>query len=1061
MINNMIAWWARNTVAANLLMVGIIIAGLLAYFQMERELDPKINFSGLQIRATWPGASPLEVEEQIVSRIEQALSDVDGIDFMRSYSGEGSGVVWMRALRTEDFKTFRDQAKQRVDSIATFPPAMEPVQIRQWTNDYPFMRLRLSGDIGEKQLKHLADQVRREVQALEHISLTNQFGTRAEEIKIELSPEALEQYNLSFTEVSNAIRNNSLNFSSGAIRTDVGNLGLAIRMQADSEQKFNDIIIRQTADGGTIRLGDIANVIDGFEDEELLATVNGEATVLINILNSETMQIEKASAEVREYMKERRKTLPEGVSLEVWDDGAINFRSNLGLLLGSAGIGLLLVLGVLFLTLRPIVAIWVAGGVGTAYLGAFIFLPGLDISINFISMFSFLLVLGIVVDDAIIVGENIHNECSKTGGGLTGAVLGAQLVAKPVIYGVLTSIIAFLPWIFVNGDASEFTRNITWVVVFALTFSLVESLLILPAHLSKMKPRKNKNPLTRLQKYVADGIITLAERYYRPIANWASEQRWTVLMLMIGSFVVVDFGLRGAGYIPFDFDVAVEADEIQITVNMPDGSPYSRAEEILRQLQEGQREFEAEMIANQIVVAQDDEGNDIQIIDAWYTRARASNLMAIVKLARNEVRPTKLDGSPFSAKELGVRLRELIGDIPDAEEVIVNTERGEGNASVQFAIAHDDFAMLREATDDLMAQLRTYDELYDVRDNQSSAIQEAQFTLKPGAVKLGLTLGEVARQVRQAYFGEEPLRLPRNGEDVRVKVLFPKETRRDLESLRQFRVLTPTGERVPLEAVADVDYAPGISGILHYERKRAITVSADLKTESSSKVLEDLNKNYWERFDKAYPGVQREGIGQQRGEARFLSEIASVYMVAFFAMYALLAIAFRSYTQPLLIMVAIPFAYIGALLGHYFTGVTYTMLSIFGIAAAAGVVVNDNLVMVDYCNQLRDRGFDAKTAMVEAGVRRFRPIFLTTLTTVIGLLPMLLERSQEAAFLKPIVVALSFGVLFDFFVTLLLVPALYRIGIDIKLVLWTKPKNFFFWLYFPNRHKKDDTVVAE
>lgn len=1053
-MNGLIAWWARNNVAANLLMLGIMVSGLLAYFQMERELDPKVNFNGITIEAAWPGASPQDVEEQIIARIEEAVSDLDSIDTIQGNANEGAGRVQMRAFETVDFTTFQNEVKQRVDSIATFPTTMEPLRIRRWTNDYAYMRLALSGDVPEKELKHLADRMRKEVLGLEHVSLVTLFGTREEEVSVEVSPDALQRYDITFDDISMAIRLNSLNLTSGTVRTESGEYKLTTRALADNAEEIGDIVVRQTADGGTIRISDVATVVDGFEDNELLATVNGVPTVLINILNSETMQIQKASAEVREWVEERKKTLPEGITLQVWDDGAINFSSNLGLLLSSAGLGLLLVMIVLFLTLRPVVAIWVSIGIATAYLGAFIFLPSIGISINFISMFSFLLVLGIVVDDAIIVGENIHSECNKTGGGITGATLGAQLVAKPVIFGVATTIIAFLPWIFITGNTSDFTRNITWVVVFALIFSLIEALLILPSHLSKMKPRDQMGALGRMQKRIADGIVISAERFYRPVAIWGSDNRWFVVFVMVGIFAVFNNGILGQGYIGFQFDPNIEADEININVTMPDGTPYSRAEEILAQMQYAQSILQEEVASEQ--KAQGTEG--VKLIENWYTRARATDLIAIVKLARPEKRPLGADGESYTARQAALRLRELIGEIPDAEEVRVTYQRNESNPGVQFAIGHADLDVLQAASTAVMDHLRTYDIAFDIRDNLQGVSQEARFALRPGAQKLGLTLSDVSQQVRQGYFGEEPMRLPRGGEDVRIKVRYPKEVREDIESLESFRIRTPDGSYVPLESVAEITYAPGISAILHWDRRRAAIISADLKEDQANQIIEEMKEKFWPQWEQDFPGAKQRAIGQARGQQRFFSELLSLYSVALLTMYALLAIAFRSYWQPLLIMVAIPFAYVGALIGHLVTDTPLTFFSFFGVAAAAGVVVNDNLVMVDYCNRLKERGMEARDAMIEAGVKRFRPIFLTTLTTVIGLLPMLLERSQEAAFLQPMVLALSFGVMFDFFVTLLLVPAMYRAGGDLS-TLFGKPVRFIKGLYF--QAKADAPDAAE
>lgn len=1016
-MNGLIEWWSRNTVAANLLMVGIIIGGLIGYFKLEREIDPTVRFNGLQVTVAWPGAGPKEIEEQIVSRIEESFSDLDNIDFIRSFSREGVGQVWMKALDTVDFPQFMNAAKDRIDAINSFPRDMEPPQVQQWVNRDEYLRVALHGNISERRLKRLAETLRREVAALPNISLVELFGVRNEEVSIEVSEESLRRYNLSFSEVAAAIRNSSLNLSSGSVRTEAGDSQLTVRNRADSQADFASIIVRQTGDGGIIRVGDVATVVDGFEDNEILATLNGEPAVLIQVMSGETMQIVDASNAVREWIEKRSETLPAGVTLTLWTDQAEAFKGRMSTIMGSAGQGLVLVLLVLMFTLRPIVAFWVSVGIATAYAGAFVLLPAVDVSLNMISTFAFLLVLGIVVDDAIVVGESIHSESQKTGGGITAAVLGAQLVAKPVIFGVLTTIIAFLPWLFMSGGTSEFTRHITWVVILALTFSLIEALLILPAHLSKLKPREKLGRFGNFQKRVASSITSFAERTYRPAAQWAVDSRWLVTAIFIAAYMVFVNGLWGAGFVKTAFMPEFESEEININVTLPDGTPYSRAEEVLAQMQAAQERWVAEV--------EEAEGETGTLVENWYTRSRRDSVIAIVKLAPAEVRS-------LPAKDAALRLRELIGDIPDAEEVTVRYTFNNSDPGLQFSISHPDLDMLQEASEDFMAHLRTYDALYDIRDNISGATDEVQMSLKPGAEKLGLTIAEVARQVRQAYFGEEVQRLPRDGQDVKVMVKYPTEARRNIESLKHFRVRTSDGREVPLEAVADLTYAPGIAQILHWDRRRATIISADLKDDVRDDIMTDLKDNFFPEWERKFPGVQRGAIGQAEGERRFFQEVLSFYAMAFFAMYMLLAVAFRSYFQPILIMVAIPFATVGAILGHFVTDLTMAIFSWFGVAAAAGVVINDNLVLMDYCNRLRERGVPYLQAIVDAGVARFRPIFLTTLTTFIGLVPMMLEQSTQAAFLKPIVVSLAFGVLTAFFVTLFLVPALYSLGHDFQ-----------------------------
>jgi len=1015
-MNKIIEWWARNTVAANLLMIGIFLAGVAGYSSMERELNPQVRFPGLEIAVTWPGASPQDVEEQVVARVEESVRDLDNIDWVRSFSFEGGGNIYILADQKVDFTQFMNDVKIRVDSISSLPRDIEPPRVRQWVNRNEFIRVAVHGELGERDLKRLAETLRREAAQLPSVNIVELFGVRREEVSIEVSEEALRRYNLSFAQVAAAIRNNSLNSSSGTVRTNAGEFSIATRNLADTEKDFSDIVVRQTPDGAVIRVGDIATVVDGFEDEEILATLNGEPAVLLQVMTTETMDIVAASRSINKWIEERAETLPKGATLTLWTDNNETFEGRMSTIGGAAGQGLILVVLILMLTLRPKVAFWVAAGIATAYAGAFIFLPALGISVNMLSTFAFLLVLGIVVDDAIVVGESIHTESQKTGGGITAAVFGTQLVAKPVIFAVLTTIIAFLPWVFISGATSEFTRHITWVVICALSFSLVESLMILPAHLSNLKPRTKLGDFGRFQKRIANGITNFAQQHYRRIGAGAVNRPYFTFAVFVAVFMIGAVGLFGNDYVKKGFMPDIESDEIIVNVTMPDGSTYDRALEILAQLQAAEQALVDEVNTN--------SGGEGKLIENWYTRSRRDSILAIVKLAPPEVRN-------MGAKEASIRLRELMGDVPDAKSVTVQYTNGNNDPAFELSIRHADLDILREAVSDLEKRLRTFDTLYDIRNNLEGATEEIRLELKPGAEKLGLTLAEVSTQVRQAYYGVEAQRIPRSGQDVKVMVRYPRESRRSIESLKDFRVRTSDGREVPLVSIADLEYAPGISGIARWNMNRAARVSADMKENIREDIMNDLKENFFPEWEQKYPGIIRGNIGQAEGEARFITEVMKLYGMAFFIMYMMLAIAFKSYWQPFAIMIAMPYAFVGAIYGHFAVDMTMAIFSYFGIAAAAGVVVNDNLVLVDYCNRLRERGLNAKEAIVEAGVARFRPILLTSVTTFVGLVPMMLERSIQAAFLQPIVVSLASGVLIAFFVTLLMVPALYAIGDDI------------------------------
>jgi multidrug efflux pump subunit AcrB len=1015
-MNGMIAWWASNKVAANLLMAGIIIMGILSFNRMEREVNITTPLPFFRVTVVWPGAAPQEMEEQIVIRLEEALNDLDGIDQIFSQAREGFGGVFVVADPSVDETRFLNDIKLRVDGISSLPRGIEPPKVEQLITRNELMRIVVSGNVSEMALKRAAEDIRDEVVLLPGAAITQLFGVRAEEVSIELSETAMRRYGLSFDEVSGAIRNSSINLSSGSVQTDTGDVLIRARNLANNQADFENIVVRQTPEGAFIRVGDVAKVIDGFEENEILATMNGEAAILVQIMTSEVSDVVKTSEAVLKWLEEASERQPEGIKLTLWEDTSKIYFDRVNTISSSALSGLLLVFLILILTIRPKVAFWVTFGIATAFAGAFIMLPGAGVSLNMLSLFAFLLVLGVVVDDAIVVGENIHTESSKPGADpLNAAILGTQLVAKPVIYAVLTTMITFAPWLFVDGVTATFTRQISIIVIASLSFSLIEALLILPAHLSTMKPRTKLGRFGKLQKGIANSIVSFAENKYRPFAQKVVARRYLTLSVFFVVFML-SIGLSSSGWIKFSFMPEIESEQIEFNVTLPEGTPYSRALEILAQLQEGEQ-----ALVDEVNVA---SGGEDKLIENWYTRSRRDSVLALVKLVPSEDRT-------MTTKEAAERLRELVGDIPDAEQIRVIYTQDRQDPGLQFRVSAPDFDELRAAVDDLENQLYSYDTLYDIRDDLLSSTDEIQMTLKPGAEQLGVTLGDVSRQVRQAYYGEEVQRLPRDGNDVRVMVKYPRSDRKTLESLEEFRLRLSDGREVPLMAVVDMEYSPSMKQINRRERQRSAVLSAELKDEVRDDIMKDLNENFFTDWEKRHPTATRGAIGQAEGEARFMSSLVGLYITALFAMYALIAVAFRSYFTPILVMVAIPFAYMGAIYGHALFGMNITLFTYFGVGAAAGVVVNDNLVLIDYLNRLRAKGIDPITAVVEAGVARFRPILLTTVTTFVGLMPMMLDRTTQAQFLQPTVIGLSFGVLFALFVTLLLVPAMFGIGVDI------------------------------
>ncbi len=1020
-MRQLITWWVKNPVAANLLLVGILLAGMLGFAAMEREAFPIFRANQVQVEIAWPGAAPQEVEEQIISRIEESLNNLDNIFHIYSTAEEGFAHIEIYTYPDEDIEKFLNDVKLSVDSVNSLPRDIEKPRVRRVEYRDEMMRVAVHGFLEERELNRLAEDLRDEVAALPWVSIVELFGTRREEVTIELSEHAMRQYALSFQDVADAIRSSSINVSSGSIRTETGDVLLRARNMADSTEEFDKIVIRQNGNGGIVTVGDVARVIDGFEDNEILATMNGEPSVLLQILATDDMQVVRTSDAVRAWMEQRKKNLPEDVSLSLWIDSADIYKSRMGTISNSAFLGLFLVFLVLILSLRPRVALWVTAGIGVAFMGTFALLPANDVSLNIMSTFAFLLVLGIVVDDAIVVGESIHLHSHRPGGGgPDSAIEGAYAVSKPVIFAVLTTIVAFAPWFFLTGEDAQITRQLSIVITLALIISLIEAFLILPSHLRNLKHREVVGRLSSWQRSIEQGIVTFASTTYRKYLLRAVAHRYLTSSIFITAFII-SVGIFNSGWVKFSFMPEVENEIIYVNVVLPTGTPYSRALAVLDQLQVAELALIDEVETNAVT-----GGGTGKLIEGWYTRSRRDSVIAIVKLAPPEIRD-------LSAKQAATRLRELVGDIPDADEIEVNYTMNNSTPQISYIFRHRDMEILKQVSIEAKTRLDQYDGTFYIRDNMRGETEELHMTLLPGAERLGITLAQVSNQVRQAYFGEEVQRLPRENGDVKVMVRYPRALRYTLESLNDFMIRTTDGREVPLFSVADVELASGVQRIQRRDGQRMVRVTAGVVGELMSDIRTDMDENFLPLLRERYPDLLVGGSIES--EDIFFDEIFALYAIAFFLMYALIAIAFRSYWLPLLVMTAVPFGFMGAIYGHLIFGVSMALFSYFGIGAAAGVVVNDNLVLVDYVGRLRDKGVSAVEAVIDAGVTRFRPILLTTVTTFVGLMPIMAERSTDAQFLKPAVLALAFGVLFALFVTLFLVPSLYCVGEDARALL--------------------------
>ncbi|MDX2234984.1 MAG: efflux RND transporter permease subunit [Hyphomonadaceae bacterium] len=949
MLSGIVAWWGRNPVAGNLLMLACAVAGFLSFTRMEKEFFPPGKDNAVYIEAFWPGASPEDMESQVTVRLEEAVADLDGINWVRSRSGEGTAWINLAANPGVDIEALTQQARSKIDSISGLPSNMEPVRVERRSFRNWSIIIALHGQTDERTLREAAERLRDRLGLIDGATNTIVVGAREPEVSIEVSEEALRRYGLTFDDVASAIRRTSVNLSSGAVRTDDGDYQLRARNLADNRVDFETIVVRQTPDGGVVKVGDVARVIDGFQDVNAYSRMNGEPSLLVSVQTGDRFNITKVAKAVEETVEKARETLPAGVQISTIYNENEDYTSLTGILFQNALTGFALIFLLLLLTLHPKVAVWATIGVMTAFMGSFIILPYVDVSLNFMTVFGFLLVLGIMVDDAIIVGEAVYERIERGEHGVEASILATQIVLKPLVASVVVTMLAFSPWMLLQSEVQQFTRSISIVVMSTLFFSLVETLIILPAHLAHVTPPKGGatvlGRLMAVQQKCAHSVIWVARNVHRPVLRLAVQWRYLTLAIFIGAFVMA-IGVVSTGRIKQTFMPEVEGDFMQVSIELPQTTPFARMEEVAAQLDAARQQLEAETGAV-AYIDPNTEQKSRGVVRSWSQAIEENAIRAYVGLTPPETRP-KLRSSDVTKK-----LEALMGPVPDAERISFSLSGNDQGAEFQIAILGENPDDLRAAVDELKAKLLTYSAISSVRDSQEAAIEELRLKLLPGAEQTGISIADVSRQVRQAYFGEEAQRLPRDGDDVRVYVRYPRDDRRTLESLQQFRVRTADGREVPLASVAEIEFAPGVTGIDRRQRMRSILVEAEGQKEERAKIMRELNEQFFPTLEAKYPTISRRAIGEAEAQEEFFAELGPLLVMSLFAMYMLLAIVFRSYWQPALIMSAIPFAFMGSTFGHLLFGTAFALFSYLGMIAAAGVVVNDNVVLIDKVNQLR------------------------------------------------------------------------------------------------------------
>lgn len=1025
-----VAWMARNPVAANLFMFILIFGGLVGLSRMKQEVLPEFDIDIISVSVPYPGASPEDVEQGIILSLEEAVRGVEGVRLVNSNASEGVGSVAIELLIDSDPDKVLSDIKAAVDRVTTFPLDSEEPQTTLLTLRREVISLILSGPQSLETLHMLAERSREELRSEPDITQVDILGVPNRELSIEIPTKTLKSYGLTLEGIAQQIRLTSLELPGGGVKTDGGEVLVRMSERRQTVEEYGEILIRSTFNGAQVRLGDIATLSDGYEDNDQASYFNGERAVRLVIyrIGNET-PIEVATA-VKGYSEKLKSRLPNTVNISTWDDQSELLRGRIDLLLNNAKFGLILVFGILALFLEARLAFWVAMGIPICFLGSFWLLPGTDASINMVSLFAFIVTLGLVVDDAIVVGENVYEFREKGDSWMDSAIKGSRQMTVPVTFAVLTTITAFSPLLLVPGVSGKFFKLIPIVVIAVLILSLVESFFVLPAHLAHMKDKPPGRILQFIDKpraWLAIHLNRFTQGPFSRLLNVSVQNRYSTIAVSIAIFLL-SIGLVGGGVVEFSFFPKLEGEIITVSAKLPYGAPIAETQRI---------QLVLENAANETI---EDLGGAEGLVRGMYTslgegavgRAGAATGSHLVTL---QVALTPSEAREISSKSFSDNWQARIPSLSGVESVKFSSSTGPGaGAAIDIQISAVDLDTLSEVSDKVSATLRSYRSLKDVENSYSSGKNQMDFKLRDAGVALGLTSSEVSRQIRSSFYGSEAIREQVGRLERRTMVRLPKEERINENDISEVQIRTPSGSYVPLGDIVSYTRSRSPTAITREAGTRVVNVKAELASGvvSSRETISSLTKDVFPEIVSEYPGTKLEFVGEQRDQGETFASLGQNYLIALFVIYSLLAIPFKSYLQPLIIMSAIPFGFVGAVLGHMIMQYSMSIISMFGLVALTGVVVNDSLVLIDSANQYRASGYSAFEAIQMGAKRRLRPIILTSLTTFLGLAPMIVESSIQAKFLIPMAISLGFGVLFATLIILLLVPALYMLTEDLK-----------------------------
>jgi len=1034
---------ARNNIFANLLMAMIILSGLFGASLMNREFFPNISVDFVQIEMLYPGATPSEIEEGICQRFEEAVEGIEGIKKFHSTAREGVGFGFAEVEDGTDEEKVMEDLRAQINAVPTFPVDAEKPVVSLMTFRSAVCNVCLSGDLPQKQLKEKAEEVKDDLLRIPTISQVSISGIPDYEISIEVSEEQLRKYGLTFDAVAARVRRECLNMPGGFLRTEKEEFKIRAMGRRYRGEEFADLVVLTRPDGTIIHLDRLAEINDGFEEDPIYGHFNGNQAVLITVFKTWEEDSLAISTSVRDYLARKNANLPPGVTLTQWGDMSTWISDRIDLLMRNGRLGLALVFGLLWLFLGLRLGFWVAIGIPVSLLGALAVMAAHGKSINMISLFGIIMVLGIIVDDAIVVGESISLHRRRGKPALAAAVDGTFEVFWPVLAAVTTSIVAFLPLFWVSGVMGKFISIIPMAVIAALIVSLIECFFLLPAHLNHLpafKPgtpegeaRKRFAPLRwaeRFREGMEHGEERFVERFYRPAVAFVIQWRYAALAASIAVLLVIG-GLINGGVLKFVIFPDADNNMLVTRLVFPDGTPMNTTRAAVARLEEGLERATARMAtASGQPVLQ----NMYSVVGSHsgYVQLKGGNLAEISV----ELLPSEDRGIYF--KEINAAWEQEVGSIEGALSLSYGTiEHGPPGKAIEIWMLADDFDTILGASEKLKRKLAGFEGVYEIEDNYRPGKTEVRVTLKPLAYTLGLTLDEVGRQLRQGYYGAEPVRIQRGRDDVRIKVRYPFEERRSLADLEEVRIRTLAGQEVPFISVADVEFTKGLASINRKDGKRGVAVTAEVRAgvANTREILLELESRFFGRLERDFPGLVCSVEGEQQDTRESVTSLFYGFILAMLLIYLILSTIFRSYIQPFIILFSVPFGLVGAIVGHMLMGLDITIMSLFGMVALTGIVVNDAIVLIECVNDKLGRGVPFFRALEEGGCRRFRAILLTSVTTCAGLFPIITEKSAQAQYLIPMALTIASGVVAATVLTLFVVPCLVGVLSDLRRAL--------------------------